>query len=747
MESLKISFSHIPPIFFWLFTCTIVLLIFFSYRRTARISSWKTSAVFMSLKLGALVFLILFLLAPIIGYQKKMKTQPIICFLIDGSRSMGLKGPEGSATRAEFAYQLITSSTAFKEMTSRVSPRYFYFSQGVYELMPADLDVIKLPEGRYTDFGSSLSTLKEKLKKEKVNAFVVLSDGGNNYGPNPFLIAKEMGIPIYTVGIGTSGGSILKKEISISDIRYNKILMVDNLAEFEVTVQSAGMQNFRTNLELRQGDKILVRKPVLLDVSAPNQKIPIQWIPREVGEFKLTVILSPDESNREKSAKYDFTAIVKSPHIRLLYVEGTPRWEFKFLKRALEVDQNIDLTCFLRIGSSKFLQVDSGADKDRRPFPSTFSEIMRYDIIIIGDVERNFLGDDFLYALSQYVSEGSGGLLFLGGKSLCTSNYTESPIGRALPVITGSVESSWIKGDFNIALTKEGTLHPIFNYLEDPVANQKFWSTLPVLSGCIASRSIKLGAEVLAVNPSINLPSGKPAVMVVQNYGKGKVAVWGVDTTWKWKVNPSPFKEQEDAYQKFWGQLFRWLVQREPGIGEVPALLVSIEKDRFARGEPVHAVIQVSGNIEAGISSQIRAVLKTPDGEDINLSPEQTAGKGEYSVEYFPELPGRYELTVRGRVGDISPEQKQVYFTVTQEDVETDRKEMDEAFLSDIARDSGGKYFRVSEMSSIPREIKEGESTIADVGIEKKLHELVYLFGFVGMLSLEWVLRKRRDML
>ena len=752
MENFKVVISRVPVLAFWLVIAAVCVFVFFSYRRLARAGTGRFAYFLLALKYLAVFFIVLLFLDPVLSWQQKGKEKTGLCVLVDGSRSMGFPGSSG-ATRAENALQIINSSE-FQELKKKFKVRYFQFSQGTLELSGQDLSLIKAPEGRYTDISQAFNYIEEKFGRDKVSACVLISDGASNYGSDPVFAAQNLGVPVFAVGTGGAGSKVIARKVSIAGVQFNRRLMADNIAQIEVTVKSEGFQNQKADLELKDGQKTVYKKQVLLDMSKPVQNLTIQWIPQEIGSRQFKVIVSPQAG--VAPAENGFSVYVASPHLTLLYIEGTPRWEFKFLKRALEADRNIDLTCFLRMGKTKFLQVDSAADQRKRPFPTTIDELSKYQIVIIGDVERNFLGDDFLANLSTCVSEGGQGVLFLGTKVFGSGTFERSPIAQALPIVAGTPESSWITGDFYINLTKEGALHPIFNYLEDPEANRKFWSTLPVLSGCVPARAVKIGATVLAVNPNVSSPNIIPVLMAVQNFGKGKTAVWGADTTWKWKVNPSQFKGQEDAYQKFWGQVFRWLVRREPGTDAKPEIQISLDKDRFSSGEPVRIMIQApkivsaegAPEAEQQQSPQVQATLTTPDNEDINLTLKPVVmAEREWYSDYFPASPGSYKISAKGRAGNVTLEQREARFTVTEEDIEMAREGMDESMLTGIAAGSGGKYYTPETLASLPAEAAGGgASIVAQIDVEKRLHDMVYLFGFIGAISAEWLLRKKKDL-
>ena len=96
---------------------------------------------------------------------------------------------------------------------------------------------------------------------------------------------------------------------------------------------------------------------------------------------------------------------------------------------------------------------------------------------------------------------------------------------------------------------------------------------LPPIRGNVVVEKPKAGASVLLTHARRPGPDGSPQiVLAVQNYGKGRSAAFTADTTYLWYL-PLRGMGQESPYNRFWGQLVRWLAgadvkrrQQGPGL-------------------------------------------------------------------------------------------------------------------------------------------------------------------------------------
>ena len=82
------------------------------------------------------------------------------------------------------------------------------------------------------------------------------------------------------------------------------------------------------------------------------------------------------------------TLKVKPEKIRVLYIEGAPRWEYRYLKNALaRADKSIVFHSFLTSAGQGFAQECSKGERPLGEIPNDRQQLLEnYDVIIFGDV-------------------------------------------------------------------------------------------------------------------------------------------------------------------------------------------------------------------------------------------------------------------------------------------------------------------------------------------------------------------------
>jgi hypothetical protein len=124
--------------------------------------------------------------------------------------------------------------------------------------------------------------------------------------------------------------------------------------------------------------------------------------------------------------------------IRVLYVEGYPRWEYRYLKNALIREESIDSSMLLLSADRAFAQ--EGDSPITRP-PNTAEEMARYDVVILGDVPPGYFTPQQLTLLRDHVVNG-GGLMWIGGAYQTPMAWDGTPLEDVLPMRSpGSVTS------------------------------------------------------------------------------------------------------------------------------------------------------------------------------------------------------------------------------------------------------------------------------------------------------------------
>ncbi len=460
---------------------------------------------------------------------------------------------------------------------------------------------------------------------------------------------------------------------------------------------------------------------------------------------------------------------------RVLYLGGRPNWEFKFLRRALADDEQVQLVGLIRIARrvAKFDFQASGtrtnsplfdgfdnADPDaaeradqpvlirldtldeaelRDGFPKAADELYKYHAIVIDDLEAGFFTQDQLALIRNFVAQRGGGLLMLGGPdSFADGKYDRTPVGDLLPVyldrpVDGPSPGA-SDGDLSLVLTREGWLQPWVRTERTEEQERAKLALAPPYRVLSRVGAIKPGASVLA---EVRDAAGEVApALAAQPFGAGRVAALLVGDLWRRALrreNPA-----EDDLDRSWRQAVRWLV------GDVPGRVAVAVKAR-SEAAAVELSVRVK-DAEYRPLDNARVALKVtlPDKSSLLLDAGPDGREaGLYSTTYVAKAPGPYrvEATARGPDGAEVGTREAGWAAQPSAD-EFARLEPDRAFLADLARKTGGEVVDGDRLGSFVASLAARDAPINEPWTSPLWHEPLYFLLALAALAAEWGVRR-----
>ncbi len=370
---------------------------------------------------------------------------------------------------------------------------------------------------------------------------------------------------------------------------------------------------------------------------------------------------------------------------RVLYVSGRPNWEFKFLRRALEEDDQLELAGLVRIARRQpkfdfrnprtqstsplfdgFDHPDAEtAERSDQPvlirlgnkldgvelrdgFPKTADELYRYHAIVLDDLEAGFFTPDQLALLRNFVSQRGGGLLMLGGPdSFASGKYDRTPVGELLPVYLNRSEPAQDEQEYRLVLTREGWLQPWVRLRKTEDEEGQRLAAMTPFHTLSRVGGIKPGAVVLA---EVTDDAGaKAPALVAQQFGKGHVGALLIGRLWRWGMHRENATESD--LDRSWRQTVRWLVGDVPGRVEV-----STRAKPDSSAPAVELAVRVR-DAEYRPLDNAKVALKVtlPGGDNLTLDAEPDAREaGMYSATYVPKQQGAYRVLATATAPDGS---------------------------------------------------------------------------------------------
>jgi uncharacterized membrane protein len=456
--------------------------------------------------------------------------------------------------------------------------------------------------------------------------------------------------------------------------------------------------------------------------------------------------------------------------VKVLYVEGSARWEYRYIKSLFEREavnakgiKSVELRTLLLDSDEDYMRQDRTAIAD---FPPNKQELFQYDVILFGDCDPRSpkLDDQKLRDLADFVRERGGGFLMIAGPNFGPQAFKDTPLADILPVEpTANLPpepNDDRQDDYNLELTPVGRMHPIFRLQRDEAENAAVWKELPPLHWYAEGFRTKPLAEVLAVHPKVKGETRKGRdderlPLVVQQFvGAGRSMFYGFDETWRWR-----FRENEVRFNQFWMQTVRYLSRSRVGRTD-------LRLDRqtpYRRGEPIKVTVrfpdnaQAPGKNNAGAKPDVKVRIErrpppTPDGEadpetqTIQLTKvEGSWATYEATLTRTPE--GKYLFTL------LSPEvpdgkQPGAEAVVVLPPGELDRRSMNQSEMEQAAANTQGKFYTLADADRLPDELPPGARVLLNTPRPPQVlwnHWFCFLL-VLGLLTSEWVLRKRKHL-
>jgi len=727
--------SHVT----WILAAAALAGAYFLYRRSALPDRWRRGLT--GLRAAAFLLILFLFLQPVLRLKSVIPQKNFVAVAYDLSKSMEIRDGLRGQSRLEVEQQLLNpaANPLVKELASKFKLRFFRFSRAA-ERTESFQDLPR--RGETTDLDRSLHQIAGELSTAPIAGIVLITDGADNRSADLDRTAAQFRarhIPVYTVGIGASR---FPRDTEVLRVTAPRKVLKDTVVEAEVAIRSKGYAGRRTKLLVLDRDRQLQSEEITLGSDDEVKIHKITFSSNAAGSKVFTFRLEPfpDELIPENN---DQNALVRIEDERpqILYVEGEPRWEYGFLRRAIGSDKNLQLVTLLRQADGKFLRqgIDSPSTLEKG-FPTDKAELFKYTAIILGSVEASFFTFDQLRMISDFVSQRGGGFLALGGKnSFGQGGYANTPIQDLLPLDLGQparVIPEFQDLEFKVRLTGYGLQHPITRLSLAEAENRKRWDAAPALVGFNPTAGPKAGATVLAQGSSPDARGQSPVILAFQRFGRGKSVAFTTATSWRWRMGQV---HTDNFHELFWKQMLRWIASDVPGQ-------VNIEAERNSYSADDVVVISAEAN-DSSFLPLNDAQVTSPSGELTSLQLAWDVDKdGTYSATFKPPEEGVYEASAEAFRGGQSLGTAKSGFRIAPSAEEFHDAALNSSLLKRLSAATGGRYYSPEESRSLPEDISYIDTGSSQME-EKDLWDMPFLFMLlIGLVSTEWVLRKRKGL-
>ena len=739
-----------------------------------------------TLKLSALVLLALCLMEPMWSGTSPKKGANDFVVVADNSQRFAIKNKKGVKVGEEFANLL-------KPLSQNKDPEFLEQIAKTFRLSTYQLDRVLKRVGNFEDLDFSskgsgiiteLNRLQDRFEGRPLAGVIVFTDGNMADRELIEVFEKRKGsAPVYPVII--KGGETLQ-DLSLTGVQVAQSAFEDAPVSMTAELSAHGLEGKGVIVRAKDMEgKVLVTEArrigpkgkELIRLQLPSSKAGVSFYTVEASLSPTKKGEAPQgEATQENNHRLVAVDRKRGPY-RILYVSGRPNWDYKFMRRAMSGDAEVELVGLIRAARREpkfewrgrtgetsnplfrgFNSDVPGEDQRydqpvlvrlntknkeelREGFPKTPEALFgEYRAIILDDVEAGFFTQEQMNLMERFVSTR---LLMLGGtESFRQGAYDKTPIGQMLPVYLDRVDATEADSpvlEARLNLTREGWLEPWVRLRKDQEKEDVRLAYIPAFHALNRVSAIKPGASLLTV-VSDGEDRRYPA-LVTQRYGSGRSAAYLLGDVWRWGMKDSELREDMD---KSWRQLMRWLVVDTPDLIEFTHSLRSV-----GEGEGVGFSVNVRDKAfhadgEVGVKVEVRYGEGVGEKEAELFGEPDLEKDGHFMANFYPREEGAYraKVVVHDKDGEKLGEREVGWVRNSSAD-ELRELQPDRSILERLATATGGRVLEMNEvMNFVNKELPAMETPVTEHWSRPLWHAPWLFMAALLLLVGEWGLRR-----
>jgi hypothetical protein len=698
------------------------LLSLFVYRSTVPPVSSTKRNIFISLRWIGLFLVFLLLGEPVLSIVTHSVDRPVVAVLVDNSQSMAISDRLG---RRDETVKSIIRSQVWTQINNRGMLAYSLFDANIRRLATITADSLSF-KGEVTDIAGALKSIKQTTAPSNMQAVVLITDGNSTIGMNPLYEATELGVPVFTVGVGDT---IEQKDLLIRKALTNEITYAGTKVPVHVTVHSAGFGGEQVQVTLRHGATILDEKPLTLAGDTRDYLVPLSFEAEKEGVEKYSAEVSslPGELTLKNNRMNFFVKVLKNK-LRVALIAGAPNEDAAFIRRAMANDKNIEITSFIEQNDGQFFENTLQAEA-----------LKSVDgILLIGFPTEHTLPRS-LQTVIEAVEDGKPFFMEMSRTIDFGKLYA---LDKILPFRVENAANSELQ--VFAAVPEAQRNNPILK-MSNGNNTVEIWSKLPPVFRQQGNFRSKIESEVLATVRLQSMPLTDPFI-VARNVNKKKsLAVLGYGL-WRWSMLSDAGSGTELILEHFISNAIRWLTTQE----DSRRIRVQSSKHSYTTQDAVEFIAQVYDDNYQPLDDA-RIEVNVRNGNETSPIVLNALGSGQYQGEFESLREGEYNFTATVMVNGAAVGSDQGTFSVGGQNAEYFETRMNKPLLEQIAAQTGGRYYDNNHLSSLDHDVTTMENfkphdirRSAEIEIWNSRWMLALVF-FV--FALEWFLRKRNGML
>jgi len=711
-EDIQISLAF-PAFYLFLALILIAAYSYYVYRFTVPQINKSKKLLLTTLRTLALLALCLVLFEPILNLSRKFMLEPKNLVFIDNSRSLTI---EDGTNRVLSVEKTLTDLSGKASADNLV---FYAFGNDVSEISIDSLDKIDFSEGT-TNFQEIFSYVRNS--NFNIASISLITDGVITSGSNPYYEAVNLGIPVFTIGIGDT---TQRKDVEIKKVLHNDFIYAETPTSIIASVSNKGFAGETVTVTLYEDNKFFSQQTIILS-SSGIQNVSFDYKAQSSGEKKLSIEILPlkDEFTRANN-KQIFYVKVLSNKIKVLLLASSPSADLTFINNALQRDDNIEVNSIVQISGERFLK------------PLNYQKIDSADVMFLIGFPSDAAPEELLNRVLTKIRDAKIPYFLTLSSGVSLSRLAR--MGTELPFTINQNFSGIREVQPNI--TPDQLTNPILQLSEKNIFES--WNNLPPVSQPSAIFNPRIESRTLAQIKVNNNVVNSPLILSNNFSGRRSIAVLARDI-WKWKLQTAP--KRLDLFDSFIINSLRWLRAGE----EQKLVRVKTSKRNFSQGERIEFIGEVFDESLNPVSeAQVKIFISSDAGKlETDM---QNVGAGLYEGSIIINEPGDYNYSAEALVNGRVSGKDNGSFNIGEIDIEMINPVMNYSLLNLLSKDTGGEFFFYDDYSDLLNKLNELKINSSK---EKIVTSEIFLWSNIWMLitaiflfSLEWFIRKRSGML
>jgi len=739
------------PVATWVWFLIVVgacLIGWWSYRRLASGTSSASRVArggLAVLRASAIVLLAVLIAGPSVRFERTRVERDRLIVLVDRSQSLLIEDAPGGKSRAQQLVGLLESGEPALAAIARDKDIDFVgFAGGIFSLSREGAESATgarvLPElgeasGDRTDLDGAIRQGLARAAGRPVSGVLVISDGRSIVPVAAETIRRleRDSIKVFTVALGAKDRV---GDAAIVSATAPARAFVRDRVPVEVRVDRGGIEG---PLSVRLVDAAtgaeIESKPVE-NTGSGESVVMLDLVSESAGPRTVRAELVAERADlvRENNTRSVTLELVDRP-IRLLYIEGTSRWEYRYLKNLLLRERDVESSIMLLSADRDFAQE---GNLPIARIPRTKEEFGRYDLFIIGDVPSGYFSPEQLAIIRAEVSERGAGLLWIGGDRSTPASWEGTVLADLVP-FRPPLALEVRAGGSLMSPTETADRLGVLRLSDEPPGwpaaltdRTLSWPQLRFVQ-LVPRARLKPTTETLAEVTGVGATAQEPSASVMRmRFGAGEVVYVATDEIWRWR-----YGQGERFPERFWVPLVR-LLAREALANDDARAVLTVSPARVAPGESVLVSVRFRDEeTAAGAPTAVPVEIRDSNGAPVARIELSREG-GEASAIFPAERLGSF----RAVASDPAFGSSEATFDVVRADDEMRRGDADHEALAAIAERSGGRTLDADGLRELPSLLPLRAREI-DESVLRSIWDTPAAFALLlVLLAVEWTGRR-----